>query len=105
MHKVIGTETYNDEISKWSKADRAQADRLPEKLAENPIQGDSCGYPFLREKRIDGHRVYFLIYDDLELVLLVATSGKKDQQATIDYLKKQLDSFRLVAEDVAKQVA
>jgi hypothetical protein len=46
-----------------------------------------------------------LIYDDLELVLLVATSGKKDQQATIDYLKKQLDSFRLVAEDVAKQVA
>ena len=50
-------------------------------------------------------RVYFLIYEDLKLVLLVATSGKKDQQATIDHIKNNLDEFRKVAKDIAKQVS
>jgi hypothetical protein len=54
----------------------------------------------VREKR-----VYYLIYEDLKLVLLVATSGKKDQRATIDHIKENLDEFRKVAEEVAKQVS
>lgn len=105
MYKVIGSQTYQEELAKWSKADKEQANKLPEKLAVNPHQGDPCGYPFLREKRIREKRVYFLIYDDLELVLIVATSGKKDQQTTINHLKDKLDSFRIIAEQIARQVS
>ena len=105
MFTVIGTDTYNNELSKWSKADRTIAEKIPKKLAESPLSGDSLGYKFLREKRVGEKRVYYLIYVDLKLVLLVATSGKKDQQDTIDHIKDQLDEYRKVAEKIAKQVS
>ena len=105
MFNVIGTNTYLIELKKWDKADREAAEKLPNKLAENPFVGDQLSFPFLREKKIKEKRVYYLIYEDLKLVLLIATSGKKDQQETIDHIKSQLGEYRKVAEDIAKQVS
>ncbi|MCH7568604.1 MAG: hypothetical protein IIA87_04240 [Nanoarchaeota archaeon] len=105
MFRVIGTDTYLGEISKWDKSEREAAEKIPKKLAVNPMIGAPLGYPFLRERRVREKRVYYLIYEDLNLVLLVATSGKKDQQPTIDHIKGHLDEFRKIAEDIAKQVS
>lgn len=77
MFTVIGTNTYLKEINKWTKADREAAEKIPKKLAINPFTGDQLSYLFLREKRIKEKRIYYLIYKDLKLVLLVATSGNK----------------------------
>ena len=104
MFNVIGTETYSNEVSKLPKAYREVAEKLPKKLKVNPFVGDPLGYPFLREKRIKEKRIYYLIYEDLYLVLLVAVSGKKDQQDTIDHIKEQLKEFRNEAERLSKQV-
>src|SRR3989338_7129257 len=103
MYIVIGTETYEEEIAKWTKSDREAAEKFPAKLSQNPYVGDHLGYKFLREKRINEKRVYYLIYDDLQLVLLVAVSGKKDQQATISHIKNQLYEYLKIAEDISKQ--
>ena len=105
MFKVIGTDTYLKEISKWSKPEIEAAEKIPKQLAENPFVGQQLRYAFLREKRIKEKRVYYLVYEDLKLVLLVATSGKKDQQATIDHIISQFDEYRKVAERIAKQVS
>ena len=105
MFKVIGTDTYLGELEKWPKTDRAIAEKFPQQLAISPYSGSPLGYKFLREKRIKERRVYYLVYDDLKLVLLVATSGKKDQQVTIDHIKWHLDEFRAAAEDIIKQVS
>ena len=105
MFKVIGTDTYLKEISKWSKVEIEAAEKIPEQLKENPFVGQQLRYPFLREKRIKEKRVYYLIYEDLNLVLLVAVSGKKDQQSTIDRLISQFAEYRKVAEQIAKQVS
>jgi hypothetical protein len=105
MFTVIGTDTYLQEIANWSKIDKEAAKKLPKKLAKNPFIGDTLSHSFLREKRVKEKRVYYLIYKDLKLVLLVATSGKKDQQKTIDHIKENLDEFKRVAEKVAKQVS
>jgi|TARA_Y100000310_G_C20277349_1_gene620902 mRNA-degrading endonuclease RelE of RelBE toxin-antitoxin system len=105
MYAVIGTDTYLKEIKKWPKQYHVIADKIPKKLADNPNQGDQLRYPFLRESRIREKRVYYLIYDDLKLILLIATSGKKDQKSTIDHIADHLDEFRKVAEDIAKQVS
>jgi len=102
MFIVIGTETYNSELKKWSKQDYNQAEKIPKKLAENPYVGRELTYPFLREKRINGKRIYYLIYEDFKLVLLVAVSDKRDQQMTIDHIKENLKEFREVAEDLSK---
>jgi mRNA-degrading endonuclease RelE of RelBE toxin-antitoxin system len=105
MYAVIGTDTYIQELSKWPKADREIAEKFPKKLAGSPLSGAPLGYKFLREKRVGERRIYYLIYENLKLVLLVATSGKKDQQDTIDHIKTQLNEYRKVAEKIAKQVA
>jgi len=105
MFIVIGTDTYIKELEKWPKADQDAAIKIPSQLAENPYVGKPLGYPFLREKKIGGRRVYYLVYDELNLVLLVATSEKKDQQATITHIKLQLDEFKEMAEKIAMQVS
>ena len=98
MFKVIGTDTYLKEISKWSNPEIAIAEKIPKQLAENPFVGQQLRYPFLREKRIKEKRVYYLIYEDLKLVLLVATSGKKDQQATINHIISWFDKYKIYLE-------
>ncbi len=103
--KVIGTNTYLDEISKWPKTDQEFAEKVVQQLAENPYSGKPLNYKFLREKKNKEKRIYFLVYEDLNLVLLVATSGKKDQQDTIDHIKENLDDFKIVAEKIAKQAS
>ena len=105
MYKVIGTETYLKKIEEWTKTNRLAAEKLPAKLAENPFVGDPLNYSFLREKRIKEKRIYYLIYEDIKLVLLVATSGKKDQQKTIDHIKGHLDEFKKVATEITRQVS
>ena len=103
--RVIGTSTYMQEVGKLQKSYQIQAGKIPTKLTENPLAGKPLGYPFLRETRVKEKRIYYLVYENLKLVLLVAISGKKDQQATIDHIKSQLAEFRTVAEEIAKQVS
>jgi len=102
---VIGTDTYLKEINKWPKNYKEAVDKLPQKLADNPFTGKPLNYPFLRESRVKEKRVYYLIYEDLKLVLLVAVSDKKNQQETIDHIKEELDEYRKIAKDIAKQVS
>ncbi len=105
MFVIIETETYREELDKWPKSEREAAHKLPKKLAENPFVGKQLTYKFLREKHLGGRRVYYLVYEDFNVVLLVATSGKKDQQATIDHIKDNLDDFRILAEKISKQLS
>ena len=44
MFKVIGTDTYLKEIDKFPKDYKEAADKLPEKLSNNPLSGNqlSC---------------------------------------------------------------
>lgn len=105
MFIVIGTDTYLDELKKWSKSDQEAAAKIPQHLTDNPYVGKQLSYPFLREKKIGGRRVYYLIYNDLNMVLLVATSDKKDQQVTINHIKTNLDEFRETAQRISTQVS
>jgi len=105
MFRVIATETYLNEIEKLPKDYQDIAEKIPKKLAENPLLWSPLGYPFLREKRIKEKRIYYLVYPDLQLVLLVAMSGKKDQQVTIEHIKNHLEAYKEVARNISMQVS
>ncbi|MEK6900261.1 MAG: hypothetical protein AABX05_04000, partial [Nanoarchaeota archaeon] len=51
------------------------------------------GYPYLREKKIGGRRIYYLIYDDVKAVYMVGISDKDDQQMVINTIWLLLDNF------------
>ena len=63
-------------------------------MKENPYVGDSLQIRALREKRLEEKRIYYLVFDDLNSVLVVAISGKKTQQKTINYILRYINDYR-----------
>jgi hypothetical protein len=60
--------------------------------------GDQLSYDFFREFKIKGKRVYFLVYKDIAIILLVSSSkNKKDQQNVINKIKENLELYRQYA--------
>ena len=49
--------------------------------------------PIFREKKIGKYRIYFLVYEKLNTVLLISISDKKAQQDYINNIKAQLDYY------------
>lgn len=93
-YSVYTTESFDKEFDKLSNSDQEIIDKMFKQLAQNPNVGDQLRFPFFREKRLREKRVYFLIYEDLSAVLMVAIGGKKAQQSTIDEIIKLLPEFK-----------
>jgi len=85
-----------------TKEQQSRVDKIEEEISEKGYVGDSLSFRFLREKKIEDRRIYFLIYDDLKSVLMVSVSDKKAQQATIDKIKQFLPEFRILIEELIK---
>jgi len=69
-------------------------ENILEKLAENPYVGNQLQIKFFREKRLSEKRLYYLIFEDLKVVLIVSISNKKIQQKVIDSTLKRINEFR-----------
>ncbi|MBI2043780.1 hypothetical protein HYT24_00245 [Candidatus Pacearchaeota archaeon] len=102
-YSVYTTETFDREIFKLSKADNDRIEKMFLQLRSNPYVGDQLRYKHLREKRLDGKRIYYLVYDDLISVLMVAISSKKNQQATINSIVKNFDEYRKYLEKLLRR--
>lgn len=93
-YAVYTTEPFEQKILNLSKSEKRIIQKIYLQLKENPYVGDAIKYRFFREKRIKEKRIYYLIYDDLSTVLIVAIGGKKEQQETIDNIIKLLPEFK-----------
>lgn len=104
-YKVFRTQKFDKEVLKQlSSAQQKQVENFEKKqLTDNPFAGDPLGYKFFREKRIGGKRIYFLVYEDLKAVLMVAISDKKTQQETINRIKEHLSGYLSVVREAIKQ--
>ena len=102
-YAVYTTESLNKELEKLSNSDKERVQKLFLKLKDNPYVGDPIRYKFFREKRIKEKRLYFLVYDDLSAVLIVAFGGKRAQQETIDEIIKCLPEFKIYLENLLKK--
>ena len=102
-YAVYTTERFEKEIAKLSDFDKKIIEDIYKQLAVNPYVGDQLRYKFLREKRIREKRIYFLVYDDLSIVLIVAFSGKKEQPETIDKIIQHLPEFKIYLENLLKE--
>ena len=103
IYAVYSTPSFDKEIKNLSKSDKDIIEKIFLQLKENPYTGDPIRYRFFREKRIREKRIYFLVYDNLAAVLVVAFGGKKAQEETIDEIIKCLPEFRKYAEEILKK--
>lgn len=100
-YAVYTTETFDKEVEELDNDKQERIRKLFLQLKDNPFVGDQIRFKFFREKRIDEKRVYYLVYDDLQLVLMVGLSGKKDQKKTINHIAGHFVEFRRYAEKLA----
>lgn len=94
MYYLYRTNRFNKEVEKLSKEDVKRIDKIIEQLKSNPYVGDQLQIKVLREKRLNGKRIYYLIFEDLESVLMIATSDKKAQQKVIDFIIDNVNNYR-----------
>lgn len=85
---------HKEVISRLSLDNQNRIDNLVRQFLTNPYVGDSLQIKYIREKRFDGKRVYFVIFEDLKVVLILAISDKKTQQKTIDSIRNNLNGYR-----------
>lgn len=99
-YKILQTETFEKTYRLLTKGEKERINRIKEQLKINPWVGKPLGYRFFREKKIDGFRIYYLIYEEYLIVYLITRSSKKLQQRTINYIKSHLKKFR---EEITKR--
>ena len=64
------------------------------KLAEDPFIGKPLGDPYFRELKIAEFRIYFIIYQEHVVVVLADVSNKKQQQDTINMLRRNREFIK-----------
>ena len=97
-YAVYTLNVFDKEMSKLPEFDKEIIQKIFLQLKENPYVGDMIRYKFFREKRIKEKRIYYLVYDDLKIVLIVAIGGKKAQEETIDKIAGYFKEYREYAE-------
>jgi len=100
-YKVFTLGVFDKELIKLPEDYVSKIEKIFLQLRKNPYVGDQIRYKFFREKRIKEKRIYYLVYDDLKIVLLIAISGKKAQQVTIDKIITYFKEYRIYAEKLS----
>ncbi len=96
MFKIFTTEQFDSDFDKLDESDKKLVRNIMKQLKN---QGDSVGKPlgkpYFREKKFGGKRLYFLIYKSFMIILAVAISNKKTQQAEIDKIISEIRNYEL----------
>ena len=100
-YKVFHSARFDRDLSKLDLNFQKQVGKMEDKLVQNPYAGKPLNVGWFREKKIDKYRIYYLIYDDLKIVFMVAISEKKDQQKTINTIRLLFNNFRSEIERLA----
>ncbi|MCR4327149.1 MAG: hypothetical protein NUV46_01040 [Nanoarchaeota archaeon] len=93
-YTVYTTEKFDEGLKRLSLNEQERIQKIFLQLKSNPYVGDQLQIRILREKRIKEKRIYYLVFDDLGAVLIVAMSNKKAQQKTIDYILEYIEDYR-----------
>lgn len=102
-YKVFRSVSFQEEISKYDKNIQNRVDKIEDKLMFNPEYGSPLGTKWFRESRFENYRIYYLVYQDLQAIYLVAISSKKDQQKIINTIRLFIDFFREEIEKMVKE--
>lgn len=101
-YKIYHSSRFDKELSKLDNSIRERIDKIEDQLVNDPYVGDPLNVKWFREKRIEGYRVYYLIYEDIDSVFMAAISDKKDQQKVINTIRFLFGILRREIEDIIK---
>ena len=87
MFSVFISSNYKRKLEKLEGSDYKRIINIELSLKQNPYSGKPLGYKFFREKKFDGKRLIFIIYEQHKSIFLITITDKKIQQQEIDLIK------------------
>ena len=100
-YAVYVLKVFDKEMDRLPEFDKEIIRKIFLQLKENPYVGDQIRYNFFREKRIRDKRIYYLVYEDLKVVLMIAIGGKKAQKEAINKIISYFKEYREYAEKLS----
>ena len=104
MFRVFRSDWYDKKLNRLDKFEQQRISKFEQQLKEEPYQGKPLGYKFFREKKFDGKRVLFLVYEEHNAIFMITITDKKAQQREIDLIKTNLEVYRGVLEMMIKNL-
>ncbi|MBS3079051.1 hypothetical protein J4218_02940 [Candidatus Pacearchaeota archaeon] len=101
MYRVFRSGKYEKRLNKLDKSESDRVVDFEQSLKIEPYNGKPLGYEFFREKKFNGNRIIFLIYEQHKCVFLVVITNKKIQQQEINLIKANLDVYK---EEIEKRI-
>jgi|SRR3989344_5248827 len=98
VYAIYKTEAFAKIFESLEVAERDWITKIVGQLKENPHAGKPLGFPWFREKKFGGKRLYYLIYNELGKILIVAFGNKKEQKLIIQSVLRNLDAYNELAE-------
>ena len=100
--RVFRSQHYKTKLFNLDKSEQNKVMKFEQKLKEQPFSEKPLGYKFFREKKFNGKRVLFLVYEEHKCVFLVTITNKKAQQYEIDLIKANLDVYKNELKEILK---
>ena len=94
-YRVFRTAQFNERFSRLTDFEKGRIEHFLDQLIYGQgMVGKPLGTPFLREKKFNGNRLYFLVYDEWNVILAVEMSTKKAQAVTIAKIRLNLNQYK-----------
>ena len=97
-NKVFETEYFSRLYDTLSEKEKQWIKKMINQLKESSKVGKPLRFDWFREKKFEGNRLFYLIYIDLNKVLLVAYGEKKVQQKIVDEIVRNKDAYKKLVE-------
>ena len=102
LYRLFRSEHYEKKLLKIDNAEQQRIFKFEQSLKEQPYSGKPLGYKFFREKKFNGKRILFLVYEEHRSIFLITITTKKTQQHEIDLVKANLDIYQEELETILK---
>lgn len=99
-YEIYETDTFSNLYEVMEKEERIWVDKIKLQIKNSPDVGKPLRFDWFREKKFGDKRIYYLIYKNLNRILIVSFGPKKEQQKIIDHILENKDRYRKIVESV-----
>mgnify|MGYP001609221402 CR=1 FL=1 len=97
-NKVLETEAFSKLFDILEKEEQEWIKKMILQLEQTSTVGKPLGFKWFREKKFKGKRLYFLVYEKQQKILLVAYGAKKDQKKIIYHILENKEKYKKLVE-------
>lgn len=94
MYQLLRMNLFDETFNQLEKFEQKRVLKFQEQLRFFPFAGKPLGFKFFREKKFNGKRMLYIIYEELNVIFFVNICDKKSQQKEIDIIKANFESYK-----------